>query len=75
MTRLSRAVRRETSAAVWDRGRNRQVIVSIEPGSEPLLGFRLKGTRRTYYLRPTDCFRRAVMLAVQERKRMMRKAR
>jgi len=45
MTKLRTPVVRETHATQYERGRQREIVVSIEPPG--LLGFRLKGTRRT----------------------------
>lgn len=47
MTIIRKTVRRETRMQVCERG-TRNVIVSIEPPG--IVGFRLKGTRRTYSL-------------------------
>lgn len=46
-----RKVALETEATVFERSVHRHVIVSVEPSG--LIGFRLKGTRRTYHL-PAD---------------------
>ena len=46
-----RKVEIETDATVFERSVHRHVIVSVEPSG--LVGFRLKGTRRTYHL-PAD---------------------
>ena len=58
--KLKQKVERETSATVFERSRRREVIVSIEPPD--LVGFRLKGTRRTYYL-PADALYCAALKA------------
>lgn len=50
----TRRVERETVATVFERSLKRPVIVSIEPSG--LVGFRLKGTRRTYYLMADACY-------------------
>ncbi len=60
---IRRPVRRESFGTVFDRGRNRPVIVSIEPPN--LLGFRLKGTRRIYYLTTEACFSMALKAALR----------
>lgn len=50
---------RETEVTKRSRNKSRAIIISIEQGGY-LLGFRLKGERRTYRL-PTDwCFVQAV---------------
>jgi hypothetical protein len=75
MTLLTKTVRREASAQVFDRGA-RSIIISIEPPG--LLGFRAKGTRRTYRLPASVVYRIAVdayaRALVKERKEA-RKAR
>ncbi len=43
-----RTVECETEATVFERSVHRHVIVSVEPSG--LIGFRLKGTRRTFHL-------------------------
>ena len=49
MALLTRTVTRETLATVFDQGRDRRVMVSVDPvGSVVVL--RLKGTRRSYSL-------------------------
>jgi len=56
-------VLRESFGTVFDRGKRRPVIVSIEPPN--LLGFRLKGTRRIYYLSTEACFTTALKAALK----------
>lgn len=51
MTMLKRKLTRETSATIFELGRHRAVMVSLELPC--LIGLRLKGTRRTFYL-PVD---------------------
>ncbi|HOF17583.1 MAG TPA: hypothetical protein PK082_01640 [Phycisphaerae bacterium] len=58
MTTLKKPVSRETAARQFERGADRPIIVSIEPPGT--LGFRLKGTRRTYRLPVATCFLLAV---------------
>jgi hypothetical protein len=48
MTMLKRKLTREASATVFELGRRRAVMMSLEPPC--LIGLRLKGTRRTFYL-------------------------
>lgn len=67
MTKLKRTVRRETHGTVYSQGKHREVIVSIEPPN--VLGFRLKGTRRTYYLTSDGCYLVAVKAALLAEKR------
>lgn len=47
MTTIRRTVKREMLDEIFERG-NRRVIVSLEAPN--MVGFRAKGTRRTYYL-------------------------
>lgn len=72
MTIIGNVVRRQTHGTVWDCGKRRPVIVSLEPPN--LIGFRLKGTRRTYYLTADGCYVKAVQLAVAAAKREKKKA-
>jgi hypothetical protein len=58
MTRLKHKLKRETSATVFELGRHRAVIVSLEPPC--LISLRLKGTRRTFYLSADTAYVRAV---------------
>jgi hypothetical protein len=73
MTRLSKKIERKTSATVFDRGKRREVIVTFEPPD--LLGFRLKGTRRTYYLTPDGCYSVAVERALRNERHPKRRHR
>lgn len=52
MTVLKRPVWRETAATVYERGKYRPVLVCLS--APDLVGCRLKGTRRVYWL-PADC--------------------
>ena len=63
MTGLHRLYRRESSASVFSRGRYRPVVVVLEPPGV-LLGLRLKGERKTYYLPLAWCFCEAVRRTV-----------
>ncbi len=74
MTTLNRKVRRESSAAIFSRGRSRPVVVILEPPGI-LLGLRLKGERRTYHLPLTWCFTEAVRRTVAAEREAKRKAR
>ena len=67
MTLIRRTVKRETFGTVFDRGKRRAVIVTIEQPS--LLGFRLKGTRKTYYLTAEAMYWKAVQCHVADEKR------
>lgn len=72
MTLVGRIVKRETFGTVFDRKR-RAVIVSIEPPN--LVGFRLKGTRRTYHLPSEKLFSIALKAHIEVEKAAKRKAR
>jgi hypothetical protein len=50
MTELTKPIKRETPATVFEKSQSRNIIVSIEPAgrSEAVIGVRLKGTRQTY---------------------------
>jgi hypothetical protein len=77
MTAVTRTVKRESPVAKYDRGKSRPVIVTLEPPGT-LIGFRLKGTRKTYRIHVGDCFALAVRAhaeAERERKKRERLAR
>lgn len=46
---LRKTTHRETSGTIRDGGKQRHIVVSVDPQSG-LVSFRLKGTRRTYGL-------------------------
>jgi uncharacterized ParB-like nuclease family protein len=71
-TKCTRPVYRETHGGIYDRGKTRPVIVSVEPPN--VIGFRLKGCRKTYYLTAEGCFMKAVQAAVAAEKREKAKA-
>ncbi|MHA2279686.1 MAG: hypothetical protein ACXAC5_02165 [Promethearchaeota archaeon] len=73
MTKVKKPVRRETHGGVFSQGKLRPVIVSVEPPN--VIGFRLKGTRRTYYLTAEGCYLKAVQAAIAAEKREKAKAR
>lgn len=76
MTRLTRPVRRETSATAWSKGKHRPVIVTLEPNPHgDLLWFRLKGHRRSYALDVGACFVRAVEATIRAEKEARKQAR
>ena len=66
MTLLKTPISRETTATQFERGKPRPVIITLEPPS--LLGFRLKGTKRTYYLDAGSCYDLACKIAVEKAK-------
>uniref|UniRef100_A0A6M3JN01 Uncharacterized protein n=1 Tax=viral metagenome TaxID=1070528 RepID=A0A6M3JN01_9ZZZZ len=68
MTTLQRIVRRECGRAT-DGGR--PIIVSLEPGD--VIGFRLKGCRRTYRTTVQACYSLAVKLQLADERREKRR--
>lgn len=66
-TMIRQRVFRETHGTVFSQGKARAVVVSIEPPN--LVGFRLKGTRRTYYLTTDGLFLQALRVHVEAEKR------
>lgn len=76
MTKISRPTKRETYGTVFSQGKHRPVIVSIQPPN--VIGFRLKGTRRIYYLTSDGLYLRALqsqIAADKHEKAKERKAR
>jgi hypothetical protein len=60
-TKLNKPITRETDSSVFDSGKLKDIIVSIEPTrGGALIGFRLKGTRDTFRLPVGSLFVRAV---------------
>ena len=57
-TRLNKKLTRETSTSVHEAGADRPIIIELEPPN--LLGFRLKRTKKTYYLTAEACYSLAV---------------
>lgn len=72
MTKVRKTVYRETVGGILERGKNRPVIVSIEPPN--IIGLRLKGMRKTFYLTAEGCFMQAVKAHVAAEKREKAKA-
>lgn len=80
MTGINRKLRRETTASIHSQGRRRAVIVSMSPGGDgtpgpSFLGFRLHGTRTTYYLPVDYCWREAARAELARRRLERRKKR
>ena len=73
MTPLRKTIRRKTFARIFSKGLHREIIVELSPPD--LVGFRLKGERRTYHLPAEWCFRRAVAAWVESEKRRKREER
>lgn len=75
-TKCHKPVYRETIGGIFSTGKTRPVIVSIEPPN--VIGFRLKGMRKTFYLTAEGCFLQAVkaqLLADKREKAKGKKAR
>ena len=60
MTGITRPCIRCSDAALHSLGRRRLVIVELRPDRPAVIGFRLKGTRKTYYLPIDHCYREAL---------------
>ena len=71
-TKCHKSVYRETVGGVFSRGKIRPVIVSIEPPN--VIGFRLKGMRKTFFLTAEGCFLKAVQAQITADKREKAKA-
>jgi phosphate uptake regulator len=67
MAKLTKPVKRETDATVFDRSALRNLIVSIEPAGRDgaLIGLRLKGSRRTYRIGVNSVYNAAINLHLQ----------
>jgi hypothetical protein len=65
--KTKRSIELETLATVFERSKRRQVIVTVEPSG--LLGFRLKGTQRTYELMADAGYHAAVKQDVRAKLR------
>lgn len=74
MTPITRPLARESAKRLHSAGKARAVIVELAPPGE-LIGFRLKGTRRTYYLPIDWAFREAMRCEIARQKAERRKAR
>lgn len=72
MTKLTKKVQRESDASVYERSKYRAIIVSVEPPDR--IGFRLKGTQRSYTLPIAMCFRIAVEAEVESRRALKKRA-
>ena len=70
MTEVKRQVKRLT-VAVADR---RQIVVEIPPPGR-VIGFRLKGTRKTWYLPVDRCYTMAVLAEVEAQRAAKKAAR
>jgi len=70
MIGVTRRLQRLTPASIHSGGRRRAIIVEMSPGMEGkpgpgFIGFRLHGTRTTYYLPVDWCFREACKAELQ----------
>ncbi len=75
MTPINRPLARESAAVVYSAGRRRPVVLELDPGMPDLVGFRLRGTRTTYYLPIGHCGREAVRNELARRKAERKKLR
>ena len=66
-TKCLSPVYRETVGGIFSTGKTRPVIVSIEPPN--VIGFRLKGMHKTFYLTAEICFLQAVKAQLMADKR------
>lgn len=73
MTIVKKPVIRQTHGGVFEKSQLRPVIVSIEPPN--LIGFRLKGNKRKYYLTAEGAYLQAVKAFVAHEKAEKVKAR
>jgi hypothetical protein len=69
----SRHLRRLTACAIHSGGKNRSIVLELDPSMPGLVGFRLKGTKTTYYLEIGWAYREA-MRAELARQKAERKA-
>lgn len=61
MSKLSKPIKRETDATIFERSQHRNIIVSVEPTREgAMIGFRLKGSRDIYRLPVGSLYKRAI---------------
>ncbi len=78
MTKVTRKFKREGAACVFSRGKSRPVIVELSPPGL-MVGFRLKGERRTHELPLDWLYKRAAQATVAyekaERARQRKEAR
>lgn len=62
MTDLTKPIKRVTPATVFEKSRNRKLIVSIEPAGRDgaIVGVRVQGTRQTYRVGVNSIYNLAV---------------
>lgn len=76
MTRLKKAVKRESYGKIFEKGKDREIIVIIRPPD--VIGFRAKGLRKEYQLTTDVCYVLAVnahVLAEKKKKAAEKKKR
>jgi hypothetical protein len=73
MTTLRRALKRETSATVFERSKRRPLIISIEPGG--IISLRLKGNHKSYSLDLESLYDLAVKKSLAAERAAKKKAR
>jgi len=71
-TMLNKTVKRESYASIYEAGKTRPIIITLEPPS--VLGFRAKGTRRIFRLTAERCYMLAVKRLVDLEREEKRKA-
>jgi len=71
MTKVTKPVYRETAGGIFSAGKERPVVVSLEPPN--IIGFRLKGMRKTFYLTAEGCFMAALKAQMALEKKEQRK--
>jgi len=71
MIEVTRPLSRLSCSAIHSGGKSRGIVIELQPPGN-IIGFRLKGTRKTYYLPVDHCFREAMRaeLARQKRERI-----
>lgn len=70
MTRVTKPISRVTSSLIRERGKNREIVVHIEPRR---IGFRAKGCKRIYWLTADSCYVLAVRAKVRDDKKQKAK--
>jgi uncharacterized ParB-like nuclease family protein len=68
MTSITRHLARLTACTMTSCGQRRPIVLELDPRTPTLVGFRLKGTRSTYYLPIDHCFREAMRNELARRK-------
>ena len=71
MTNLTRPVKRITHSKVFEAGKMRLIVVTLEPPC--LLKFRAKGCKKSYSLTTAACYSMAVKADVADKKKQKAK--